>query len=100
MRCAFRTLLCSLLFDCIPTLHPHVHIRDGGPWDPQMHQWGEPLHRGGGGVVGNVFRPKLFHHWEKLPMMIEEYPYSGMNYHADIKLSLPVGHAWGHDGKA
>jgi hypothetical protein len=29
-NCAFGTVLCVFFFERIPTLHPHVHIRDWG----------------------------------------------------------------------
>jgi len=35
--CAFGTILCAFFFEKIPTVHPHVQIRDRGPQEPRMY---------------------------------------------------------------
>lgn len=32
-------------------------------------------------------------------IMIEDYPYAGMNFTGDLELVLPPGTQWGPDGK-
>ena len=64
-----------------------------------MRQWGRLLCRGGGGVVGRVFRPEFFDHWDQMSLYIDDYPYSGMSYCGDLDLPLPLGRVWGFNGK-
>ena len=97
--CAYGTMLCSLFFEKILTLRPHVQLPDGGPREPRMHRWGQILSRGGGGAVGQVFRPEFFAHWDQMPLYIDDYPYSGMSYWVDLDLLHPPGRVWGPDGK-
>ena len=97
--CSFGTLLCSLFFEKILTLRPHIQLLDGGPREPRMCRWGWLLCRGGGGVVGRVFQPEFFSHWDQMPLYIDDYPYSGMSYCGDPDLPLLPGRVLGPDGK-
>ena len=29
-------------------------------------------------MVGRVFRPEFFAHWDQMPLYIDDYPYSGV----------------------
>ena len=93
--CVCGIVLCSLFFENIPTLWPCIQIQDGDPQEPRMHRWGWLQCRGVGGAVRWVFRPNFFVHWDQMPLYIDYYPYSGMNYHGDLDLPLPPGQAWG-----
>ena len=54
--------------------------------------------REGGGRVGHFFTKELLEQWRQLPVVIEEYPYAGMNYHGDPEMPRPTGQAWGPAG--
>ena len=49
----------------------------------------------GGSRVGRFFTEELLDQWRQLLVVIEEYPYVGMNYHGDLEMPRPVGQAWG-----
>lgn len=49
--------------------------------------------------MGNVSRDDFFAHWDQLPLVIEDYPYAGMDYMGDPELPRPPGQAWGPEGK-
>ena len=63
-----------------------------------MHRWFQMMVREGGGIVGCFFIKELLEKWCQLRVVIEEYPYVGMNYHGDLKMPRPSGQAWGPDG--
>ena len=48
----------------------------------------------GGGRVGRFFTEELLEQWHRLPVVIEEYSYTGMNYHGDPEMPRPAGQAW------
>ena len=56
------------------------------------------IFREGGDRVGRIFTEELLEQWQQLPVVIEEYPYMGMNYHGDPEMPRPPGHAWGPAG--
>ena len=43
----------------------------------------------GGGLVGYFFTYELFAQWQQLPILIEDYPYVGMEYRGDTKMPRP-----------
>ena len=49
----------------------------------------------GGGRVGHLFIEELLEQWRKLPLIIEEYPYVGMDYHGDPDMPRAPGQARG-----
>ena len=42
--------------------------------------------REGGGRVGRFFTEELLEQWQKLPVVIEEYPYVAMDYRGDPEM--------------
>ena len=45
--------------------------------------------------MGCFFTEELLEQWRQLPVVIEEYPYMGMNYHGDPEIPRLAGQAWG-----
>ena len=37
-----------------------------------------------GGLVGHFFTRDIFTQWWELPVLIEDYPYAGMDYQEDL----------------
>ena len=91
----FWILLCTFFFEKVPTLHLHWAVRDGGPREPRMRRWCQMMVREGGGRVGCFFTKDLLEQWWKLLVVIEEYPYAGMDYHGDPEMPRSPGQAWG-----
>ena len=71
--------MCALFFEKVPTLRPHRAMQDSGPREPRMYRWCQMMIREGGGRVGRFFTEKLLEQWLQLPVVIEEYPYAGMD---------------------
>ena len=46
--------------------------------------------REGGGRVGHFFTEELLEQWRQISVVIEEYPYVGMNYHGDPEMPRPA----------
>ena len=63
-----------------------------------MHKWCQMILREGGGRVGCFFTEELLEQWCWLLVVIEEYPYVGMNYHGDLEMPRLIGQAWGRAG--
>ena len=91
----FGSFLCAFFFEKVPTLHLHWAMRDGVPWEPQMHRWCQMMVREGNDRVGLFFIEELLEQWRRLPVVIEEYPYVGMDYHGDPKMPRPPSQVWG-----
>ena len=49
----------------------------------------------GGGRVGRFFTEELLEHWLQLPVVIEEYPYVGMDFQGDPEMPRPPSQPWG-----
>ena len=49
--------------------------------------------REGGDRVGHFFIEDLLEQWLQLRVVIEEYPYVGMDYQRDPEMPRPPGHA-------
>ena len=45
----------------------------------------------GGGRVGRFYMEDLLEQWLQLPVLIEEYPYAGMDYQGDPEMPQPPG---------
>ena len=48
--------------------------------------------------VGCFFTEELLEQWLHLPVVIEEYPYAGMDFQGDPEMPRPLGQAWGLAG--
>ena len=51
-----------------------------------MYQWCQIMIQEGGGRVGCFFSKELLEEWRHVLVVIEEYPYAGMNYHGDLEM--------------
>ena len=47
--------------------------------------------REGGSRVGRFFIEEMLEKWWKILVVIEEYPYVGMDYHGDLEMPRPPG---------
>ena len=45
--------------------------------------------------MGQFFTEELLEQWRQLLVVIEEYPYVGMNYHGDPEMPRPPDQVWG-----
>ena len=54
--------------------------------------------REGGDKVRRFFIEEMLEKWNQLPVVIEGYPYIGMDYHGDHEMPRPPGQAWGPAG--
>jgi len=86
--------------DWIPFLSPQVAIERGGPWDPRMLKRITLMacHRRGKGPKIQ-FTSDFFGSLENQIIMIEDFPYIGMDYTSDLDMPLPIGIQWGDLGK-
>ena len=41
--------------------------------------------------MGHFFTEEFLEQWKKLPVIIEEYPYVGMDYHGDPEMPQAPG---------
>lgn len=76
----------------IPLLAPQVSVERGGPRDPHMLKWGTLMAPHGGGEGPTIrFTTDLFEWMESQIIMIEDFPYAGMDYIGDPAMPLPLG---------
>ena len=87
----FGSFLCAFFFEKVPTRHPHKAVWDSGLWELQMRRRCQMMVREGGGRVGCFFTEEFLEQWHQLPVVIEEYPYVGMDYHGDPEMPRPLG---------
>ena len=85
----FSSFVCAFFFERVPTLRPHVVVRDGGPWESRMRQWCEMMIYEGGGIVGFFFTHELLDQWKKILIAVEDYPYAYMDYTGDAGMPHP-----------
>ena len=55
------------------------------------------IHKGGG-RVGHFFIEDFLEQWLQLRVVIEEYPYVGIDFQGDPEMPRPLGQAWGPVG--
>ena len=41
--------------------------------------------------MGRFFTEELLEKWQQIPVIIEEYPYVGMDYRWDLEMPQPLG---------
>ena len=76
----------------------HVTLGVAGPGDLRMQRWVEliAIHVGQSSITFSI----AFSSWlDRQHIVIEEHPYTGMHFHGDPELILPVGAQWGARGK-
>ena len=56
-----------------------------------MRRWCQMMVREGGSRVGCFFTKEFHEQWRQIPMIIEEYPYVGMDYRGDPELLAKHG---------
>ena len=87
----FGSFLCAFFFEKVPTLRLHRAVQDSGPWEPRMYRWCQMMIQEGGGRVGRFSTEELLEQWRQLPMVIEEYLYTSMDYQGDPDMARPPG---------
>lgn len=94
----YGTILCSF-FEKVPGLHPRVLASISSPRDPQMGRWADLMKcLGGGDVLRTAFDDEFFSWWEQQIIVVDNYPYAGMDFRGDSDLVLPPNAAWGKIG--
>ena len=83
----FGAFLCAFFFEKVLTLCLHQTVRDSGLWELQMCKWCQMMVQEGDGQVGHFSMQELLEQWWQLPVVVEEYPYAGMDYHGDAEMS-------------
>ena len=59
-----------------------------------MHKWCKMMVHEGGGIVGHFFIHEMLDQWGHLPVVVEDYPYTAMDYQGDPDMPRPPGQAW------
>ena len=80
-------------------MRPRIPTAPLGPREPRQGLWATLLPRTGEGLVRHYFDEGFFDWLDSQIIMIEDYPYAGMNFTGDPELVLPLGTQWGPDGK-
>jgi hypothetical protein len=95
----FGSLLCCFFFERVPMMSPRVDIHLHYVRDGTMDRWTEVLPRKGGGHLGDPWDDAFFAWWECQVVVIEDYPYAGIDYHNDPEMPIPPNSAYGDIGK-
>ena len=84
----------------IPLLAPRIIAVDHGRVkEPRMVQWITLMACHSEGVEVVRFTPSYFHWLENQIIMIEYFPYAGIDFRSDREVSLPPGTQWDDSGK-
>jgi hypothetical protein len=60
-----------------------------------MSQWNEVMQQLGGGSMPTPYDNEFFHWWQWQIIVINDYPYEGIDYQGDCDMSFPPGSAFG-----
>ena len=82
----FGSFLCAFFFEKLPTLRPHRAVQDSGLRELRIYIWCQMMIHKGGGRVGHFFTEELLEQWLQLLVVIEEYPYAGMDFQGDPEM--------------
>ena len=69
-----------------------------GPRETRASRWARVMPRGGGGrpVSWGVY----FREWlDRQVVIVEDWPYAGIDFHGDPDMPLPAGEHWDDGGK-
>ena len=95
----YGSIMISFALERIPLLQPQlISLAVSGPRNPRMQRWTDLMARRGAHST-IVFTPTFFEWFNRQAMTFTEYPYSGMDFHGDPDLPLPIGSMWGDIGK-
>ena len=96
----YGTILMTFFFEKIPGLRPKVISSIYSPRDPRISWWDDLMKRLGGGEVPHTTQDdEFFQWWEEQVIIVENYPYAGVDFRGDPDLVLPPSAAWGAIGE-
>ena len=72
-------------------MRPRIVTVPLGPREPRQARWAALLPLTGEGPVRHCFDDGFFDWLDSQIIMIEDYPYAGMNFTGDPELVLPPG---------
>jgi hypothetical protein len=87
----FGTILCAFFFERVPSLSPRETVRGHIASSPAVNRWVVLLPRQGGGRTIEAFDDKFFDWWSRQILVIEDYPYAGIDFSRDPDMGVPPG---------
>lgn len=90
----YGSILVSFFLERVPLMRPQVPYPK--PTKPRMKRWTDLSARLGGGPHVFAFGVGFFHWWADQIIMVDNYPYAGMDFRGDNDLALPEGEMWGN----
>ena len=87
----YGTLIVSFLLEQIPLMRPGIVTTPLGPREPRQARWAAFLLRTREGPVCHCFDDGFFAWLNSQIIMIEDYPYAGMNFTGNPELVFPPG---------
>jgi hypothetical protein len=95
----FRTILCSFFFERVLSFSPRVVVRRHQASLPAVCRWVVLLPRQGGGRTNKSFDDDFFAWLLRQILVIEDYPYAGIDFSRDPEILVPLGEERGEMGK-
>lgn len=93
----YGSILVAIFLERVPLLQPHIALPARVPTEPRLVLWSSLAERLRGVQTLKFDAPFLA--WlNRQMMMIEDYPYTGMDYQGDPELALPLGENWDDSG--
>lgn len=90
----------TLFFERVPRLRPKIISTISSPRDPRISRWADWMKRLGGIEVSlTTWDDEFFQWWGEHVILVEDYPYDGMDFREDLDLILPPRATWGAIGK-
>ena len=94
----FNTILSTFFFERVSGLSPRFNIPPHGVRDLAQRCWADAMCRLGGGRVSNPYPLDFFPWWQRQIVAIDDYPYSGIDFHGDLDMLFPPRAAYGYIG--
>jgi hypothetical protein len=88
---AFGSILVAWFLERVSMLCPRVLLGTPGMREPRLMRWSWILIRHGGGESGYFFMAEVAQVWRKMPQIILQYPYCGVDFQGDPDMLLPPG---------
>ena len=95
---AFGSIVVAWFLERVSMLRPRILLGTPGAREPRLRWWSTILVRHGGGECCHFFMAEVAQVWRKMPQIILQYPYYGVDFRGDPDMVLPPGEVFDHRG--
>ena len=93
----YGSILVAIFLERVPVLQPQIALPVRAPTEPRLVLWASLAERLRGGQILHFDAPFLA--WlDRQTLVVDDFPYGGVDFTGDAELALPPGTNWDETG--